>query len=201
MQVTVSLDTLTSTDQAPGQLHGHGPITASAACDVADWPRITFRRPVIDRGTGRLLHLDPATYQSTQDLAAHAHDPPTGPDLRSPGCYSQEADHGGTTRTGRHPDPYTPSAAQARYVCARDPVCSFPTCHQPAYRCELDHTIEYAKGGATCPCNLRPACKRHHQLKTKKLWQVANHADGSWTWTSPSRRRYHSPPHDHSLGY
>lgn len=202
VQVTVSLNTLTGADDAPGELHGYGPISAPTAREIAGWSRSAFRRLVIEPGTGRLLHLDPSRYTSKAGLVAHAHDPPNGPDLRSAGCYQGEQSSGpkaGPT-TGRHPDPYTPTVAQTRYVRARDPVCAFPTCNQPAWRCELDHTTKYAVGGATCPCNLRPCCKRHHELKTRKQWHLANQPDGSWTWTSPTGRSYHSPPHDHRFG-
>jgi hypothetical protein len=48
-------------------------------------------------------------------------------------------------------------------VEARDQTCGFPTCRQPAWRCEQDHTIAHRQGGPTCPCNLSPARlpKRH----------------------------------------
>jgi Domain of unknown function (DUF222) len=44
-------------------------------------------------------------------------------------------------------------------VEARDQTCGFPTCRQPAWRCEQDHTIAHRLGGPTCPCNLSPACR------------------------------------------
>ncbi len=48
------------------------------------------------------------------------------------------------------PEPgYTPSQALADYVRCRDLTCRWPGCERPAYDCELDHTIPYARGGPT----------------------------------------------------
>jgi hypothetical protein len=68
---------------------------------------------------------------------------------------------------------YTPPAAVARLVRAREPYCRFPGCRQPAPRCDLDHAIPWPRG-ATVPENLGPLCRRHHGLKTHLGWQLAN---------------------------
>ena len=41
------------------------------------------------------------------------------------------------------------------------PTCVFPWCTRPARRCDKDHVVAHADGGATCDCNLAPLCRRH----------------------------------------
>jgi len=72
-------------------------------------------------------------------------------------------------------------------VEARDQTCGFPTCRQPAWRCEQDHTIAHRLGGPTCPCNLSPECSRHHHLKHLPSWRLDQPRPGVLTWTTPAR--------------
>jgi len=92
------------------------------------------------------------------------------------GCTHEEASHG-----YRVPDP------MRALVEARDQTCGFPTCRQPAWRCEQDHTIAHRLGGPTCPCNLSPECARHHHLKHLPSWQLDQPRPGVLTWTTPAR--------------
>ncbi|MGB5151201.1 MAG: DUF222 domain-containing protein, partial [Mycobacterium sp.] len=64
--------------------------------------------------------------------------------------------------TERH---YRPSTALTAYVRMRAMTCSFPGCHRPAHRCDLDHVIPWP-AGATHPGNLAPLCREHHLVKT-----------------------------------
>lgn len=91
-------------------------------------------------------------------------------------------------------DRYRPSAAMRRFLRIRDVHCRFPGCRQPARRCEIDHNLDHAKGGATALCNLACVCKRHHVLKTETPWTAAQQPDGSIVWTSPLGRRTTDPP-------
>jgi hypothetical protein len=79
---------------------------------------------------------------------------------------------------------YAPSARLRKTVQATHPTCTAPGCGRPAGDCEIDHRKEFDRGGHTSRCNLKPLCKLHHELKTKKLWQVDVNPDGSETWTS-----------------
>jgi hypothetical protein len=76
---------------------------------------------------------------------------------------------GAITATGTQS--YVPSAALARLIRAREPRCRFPGCHQPALRCDLDHTIPWPQG-PTSAANLGPLCRRHHNLKTHTPWAL-----------------------------
>jgi hypothetical protein len=92
------------------------------------------------------------------------------------GCTHEEASPG-----YRVPDP------MRALVEARDRTCGFPTCRQPAWRCEQDHTIAHRLGGPTCTCNLSPECSRHHHLKHLPSWRLDQPRPGVLTWTTPAR--------------
>jgi hypothetical protein len=70
---------------------------------------------------------------------------------------------------------------------ARDSVCSFPSCNQPGYLCDLDHSTPWDQGGHTCPGNNRPGCRRHHNCKTHTVWIYVVNVDGSFTQQSAQR--------------
>jgi hypothetical protein len=90
---------------------------------------------------------------------------------------------------------YTPTAAIAEHVRARDGACTFPTCNRPAAGCDLDHRSRFPHG-PTSVANLHPLCPRHHKAKHEAGWQVSRNPDGTSTWTSPQHRTYtnHPPP-------
>jgi hypothetical protein len=93
---------------------------------------------------------------------------------------------------------YTPPVGLADFVRARDVVCRFCTCGQPAARADLDHTIAFADGGPTSDRNLYAGCRHHHRGKTHAPgWHVDQHDDGRITWTTPTGHSYTSHPHDY----
>ncbi len=61
---------------------------------------------------------------------------------------------------------YRPTAAQRRFVAARDRGCRHPGCSRPAIWTDLDHVTAHDRGGATDCANLCTLCRRHHRLKT-----------------------------------
>jgi len=93
---------------------------------------------------------------------------------------------GGCAHEEASPDYRVPDSMRA-LVEARDQTCGFPTCRQPAWRCEQDHTIAHRLGGPTCPCNLSPECPRHHHLKHLPSWRLDQPRPGVLTWTTPAR--------------
>ena len=90
--------------------------------------------------------------------------------------------HSGTTRR-------RPTASQRRQIESRDRYCSFPGCRMPSSDCDIDHTIAYSEGGATCPCNNAAACRHDHILK-EYGWTYVRLADGSYHWRSPLGHAY-----------
>ncbi len=87
-------------------------------------------------------------------------------------------------------DRYEPTPAMRRLLRGRDKHCRFPGCRMPAIRCELDHTVDHALGGATACSNLASLCQRHHSMKQFTPWRVRQLPGGVLEWTSPLGRTY-----------
>jgi hypothetical protein len=81
-----------------------------------------------------------------------------------------------------------------RLLEARDRTCRFPSCRQPAWRSDMDHTVAHHLGGRTCGCNLSAECRHHHRLKQQPGWILRQPAPGLLTWTTPARLVYASTP-------
>ncbi|TDE08040.1 HNH endonuclease signature motif containing protein [Jiangella asiatica] len=61
---------------------------------------------------------------------------------------------------------YTPPAALAAFVTARDATCRFPTCARPATETDIDHQIPYHHGGTTGAANTWALHRTHHLNRT-----------------------------------
>jgi len=85
------------------------------------------------------------------------------------------------------------------YVQARDRTCRSPVCRQPASRCDQDHTVPHHQGGPTCPCNIGPECRTHHQLKQLSGWRLEQPSPGVFTWTTPAGLTYTVRPDPHPV--
>jgi hypothetical protein len=92
---------------------------------------------------------------------------------------------------------YRPPPRLQDYITARDLTCRFPTCRQPAWRGDLDHTIPHDRGGLTCRCNLGSLCRTHHQLKQHPGWLLEQTAPGAFRWTTPAGRTFSATPDTH----
>ncbi|MBT8208176.1 MAG: HNH endonuclease, partial [Acidimicrobiia bacterium] len=77
-----------------------------------------------------------------------------------------------------------PTASMARWVRALRPRCVFPGCRMPARQSDLDHRLEYAKGGRTAKYNLAPLCRYDHGIRHLAGWKYTIEPDGSITWRS-----------------
>lgn len=93
-----------------------------------------------------------------------------------------------------HTDTYHRGTAIDRYLRARDRHCRWPGCTVPANRAEVDHTHDYALGGATDVTNLAHLCQRHHTQKQFTRWSVTQLPGGVLRWTSPTGRTYTDEP-------
>lgn len=89
-------------------------------------------------------------------------------------------------------DAYAPPADLRKALVVRDGTCRFPGCARRAGRCEVDHTIDYARGGCTDIDNLAHLCKKHHTG-----WKVRQLGGGVLEWTSPAGRVHLSEPATH----
>ncbi len=88
---------------------------------------------------------------------------------------------------------YVPSQYLVDFLTARDRICRFPGCSQPARLGDIDHAKSWDEGGETNPKNLGFLCRRHHRLKTHGDWKLVSHEDGSCTWTSPHGKEIFVP--------
>ena len=94
----------------------------------------------------------------------------------------------------RAAEAYAPSAADQLEVGLRDRTCVFAYCSRPARQCDCDHTVPYARGGPTCPCNLAPLCRHHHRLKTHAGWRYTALEPGTYLWTDPHGQQFLRTP-------
>jgi hypothetical protein len=89
-----------------------------------------------------------------------------------------------------------PTAAQTRKIRALHPVCVHPGCRMPAINCDLDHTVDHARGGPTTVNNHAPLCRRHHLTKHKGRWNYRKLGRTTVEWTTPLGHTYRTsrPP-------
>jgi hypothetical protein len=108
-----------------------------------------------------------------------------------------DAEAGGCAHTQASPR-YQPPPRLREFVTARDVTCRFPTCRQPVWRCDLDHSVPFDKGGKTCSCNLGGLCRFHHQIKQLFGWELIQPTPGTFAWVTPSGRTYYIEPDSHA---
>lgn len=89
-----------------------------------------------------------------------------------------------------------PTTAQQRRITALHPTCVFPGCRMPALNCDLDHCIDYARGGPTTVDNHAPLCRRHHRAKHQGRWRYRKRGRIGVEWRSPLGHTYRTgrPP-------
>lgn len=83
-----------------------------------------------------------------------------------------------------------PTAAQRRYLEARQTTCVNPRCRMPAHRSDMDHQVEYSRGGPTLTINLAPGCRHDHMLVTVGGWKLEQPRPGVYVWTTRHGFRY-----------
>ena len=88
---------------------------------------------------------------------------------------------------------YIPSRKLKHLIRARTARCCAPGCGAQAITSEIDHTVPYP-AGASCECNLGPACQRHHHAKHAPGWKLEQTEPGVMRWTTPSGRTYTTRP-------
>ena len=63
-----------------------------------------------------------------------------------------------------------------------------------AVNCDIDHTLEYSRGGTTLRFNLGPLCHHHHQQKGEGHWLIHLEGDDTVVWTSTLTGRLRNTP-------
>ena len=101
---------------------------------------------------------------------------------------------------------YRPSKGLRRFIEYRDGTCQFPGCSRPARRAEVDHMVEWQDGGRTDAPNLQALCRKHHALKSLRLWDAerldseGEGSAGDIVWVSPLGGRAVSGPEERDVG-
>ena len=145
---------------------------AALARAAARWGRLRWRRArtSTSSSTPRPCSASPRTPPTSP---ASDPSPPTSPALAAQGRWRLLLADAGGLVTAVSSRTYTPSAAVARLVRAREATCRWPGCTRSSESCDLDHTIAYPDG-ATTPANLGLLCRRHHNLKTHHGYVLTN---------------------------
>lgn len=181
VSVTIAASTLAGLDDVPGQLAGHGWITADLARALAVSARSA--RAVISRRTRCGPDQGDCSSGGTPEPEASGQRPLEQQALAEDrqchqNCAEDLSPHSRWCGTeldyGR--SVYRPPAALRELVMHRDRTCRFPGCQAPSQRCDLDHRQPFGEtkdgGGATCACNLDALCRFHHRVKTFTEWSA-----------------------------
>jgi hypothetical protein len=89
---------------------------------------------------------------------------------------------------------YQPSERLRQQIVLAERTCAHPHCHKAAERCDLDHVITHAAGGATTTSNLAPLCRKHHRAKTLGGWTYTKLRPGHYRWRSPAGLLHEKTP-------
>ena len=221
--LTVPLGTAAGLTDRPGELGGLGPVDPWLARDLATAaarnPETTWCVTVTDEHGHAVGHgcARPGP-GSRRERAGPGPGPPGGAGFSftpagrdgPPGGY-------GTWRLrvpGGGPglivaiDPLTTRDCEHRYEArGHDPgvklrhlaqirhaTCTNPVCRRPAAQCDFEHNTPYEAGGRTCLCNGGPKCRHDHRLKQQPGWTVDQLPGGTFRWTTPAGRSYHTEP-------
>ncbi len=151
-------------------------------------PRILVTVPVLSLlgRTDEPAELDgygPIDAETARELAAHA------PSFQRILTHPESGAFLSYGRTA-----YRVPADLAGYLAVRDGGCRFPGCGRRARQTDLDHTVDWARGGQTGHENLAHLCRSHHRLKHRTRWRMVQEPGGVIRWTSPSGREIRTSP-------
>lgn len=163
---------------------GPGPLGAIRAKVQVVVPALTLAR------TG-----DIDTTVGPADLVGHSPiDPDTARELAAGATWWERLVTHPVSGAVLAADGYARPADLDRWLRARDQHCRPIGCRIPAISCEVDHNLDYAKGGKTEHTNLCHFCQRHHSMKQFTAWQVQQLDGGVIQFTSPTGRVYTDHP-------
>ena len=94
---------------------------------------------------------------------------------------------------------HDPGTRLRHLTTIRHATCTGPMCERPSGRADFEHNIPYEQGGRTCLCNTGPKCRHEHRLKQDPRWNVEQHPDGTFTWTTPAGRQYTTGPTEYPI--
>jgi hypothetical protein len=185
INLTMPLSAWLGFGDAPGEVAGYGPADAGTCRDLASRA---------GPGTRWCLTLTGADGRAVAHACASG-PPRAGAIAWAAGLRDRlQFLETGTCSHARRTSRYRPPRNLVHLIGVRQRTCSFPGCRRPARRCDLDHTVPYDQGGATCECNIAPLCRRHHQAKQAHGWRLTQDQPGVMTWRLPHQRSYRTEP-------
>ena len=220
--LTVPLGTAAGLADRPGELAGHGPVDPWLARDLAAAaarnPETTWCVTVTD-GQGHAVGHGCARPEPGSRAKRAGPGPPAGGAGFSFTPASRDGPPGGygTWRLrvpGRGPGlivaidtldthdcghrhqarGHDPGVRLRHLSQIRHATCTNPICRRPAGQCDFEHNTPYEAGGRTCLCNGGPKCRHDHRLKQQPGWTVDQLPGGTFRWTTPAGRSYHTEP-------
>jgi hypothetical protein len=189
VNLTMPMASLLGSSDSPGEAAGYGPLAAEDCRDLAGdlaaaGKRVKWCVTFTDPGGRAVAHGCARASPSLAPGSVRAWLAKVKPTQIECGTCSHE----------RETKAYRPSNLVRHLVNVRQRTCAFPGCRRPAERCDLDHTTAFDQGGRTCPCNLSPLCRQHHQTKQAPGWHLQQPEPGTLVWTAPHGRTYTTEP-------
>ena len=189
VNLTMPLAAWLGSSDAPGEAAGYGPLGADDCRDLAE------DLAAVGKGVKWCVTLTDPDGRAVAHGCARA-----SPGIKPGSVRAWLAKvklsriECGTCTHERQTRAYRPPELMRHLVNIRQRTCAFPGCRRPAERCDLDHTTPFDQGGRTCPCNLSPLCRRHHQAKQAPGWHLTQPEPGTLVWTAPHGRTYVREP-------
>ncbi|WP_462186012.1 HNH endonuclease signature motif containing protein [Frankia sp. CcWB2] len=182
MQVLVSASCLLGMSEQPAELPGYGPIPAGLVREMAENPRCTWRRILMDPPEGRVLAVSRRRFPSAA-LARHVRT--RNPTCVFPGCEKPSI-HCDLDHTRSHRRGGQTSERNLGPKCRR---------HHRLKHADEKRPRRGAEEGATRRPG-RPDTSSPDQ-STQKGWSVCQPRPGHFIWTSPEGRQYEISPEDY----
>ncbi len=79
---------------------------------------------------------------------------------------------------GRKSRLFTGTAREAAMLARA--VCTWLSCDTPSHACEIDHALEWGRGGSTNQANAPPLCKPHNLFKQNHQFAITLEPDGQF---------------------
>lgn len=184
------LSTIVGSSQAPGELGGIGPVTATMIRKIiADNPDLQWRLSLYDDLTGCDGSCGCDGTCHTGELAWHG-SPHTGHGRAAPPTTGADQ-AGGTSDADRSGF----SATDIAFIRARDRTCRGPqACPTPAAASDTDHTIAKTDGGPHTVDNGGPLCERDHMYKHRSGSTLQQIQPGVFVWITQFGHTYTRRP-------
>lgn len=89
---------------------------------------------------------------------------------------------------------YRPTKVQREWIRRHNPECDCPTCSAKIDLSDIDHGIEWSRGGLTNVDDLTPLSRGHHTVRHKTKVTVTRTAEGRSLWRMPTGFERESDP-------